>query len=1088
MYEKATLGFPLPFHVDWMAPRFFNEQSIITKPNPFVFYHRRRFTIIVRSKPSTMNEKGPFFIRIYPHIIRRLDGSGGQPQSAVEEAIGYLNAAFNEHKIYFIWDCGVDYINVVNAYYDAIDPGTAVFTAAPFITPPHSNTDGIDIYFFPDHPSPIPIGAGLAEDIGGKKFYVTGNYTLPPFESRIRSHVVSHEMGHCLGLLHTHNNGSLLPTTGDEYVDQIAHPGNCLIAGDCICDTPADPNMEYSVNYPNCEWTDSDEDSDGNPYQPSTTNIMSYTHDECYEEFTVGQGKRMRNAIASHPVLMQVQEKVVITTNTTWDVNNTPGGVKIIMGTLEIEATATLTVQAGVTVRFGQHSRLIVKPGARLILRGTLTSNPCGNGCVYSNCGNTWGGVEVRGASGAAQNATNQGRFTGFAGALVENAEVAVRLWGPDKNTGSGGIISCNQVTFKNNQLGIDFFEYGSPNQNYSANFFKCSFLNDANYPHQSNFTAFASLVKVYGPRFSGCSFKNEESYTPPGGVGSIGDYGYGIFADNAKFFVEGACNQNPQPMDCQSFTHNEFKRLGYGVSVISGIQSASVAFTIKQSNFRDCYIGIFNRAVSGGTMLHNDFFMGKLPNTSLATHQLGINLTGTIATMVLQENSFSQTIGADPTVRTYGISSFNIGNANNRIRRNFFSGLHVANEAGGNCGGILAGLVYECNFNSLVKDYDFLICGGNVSSNQIRKTQIGGNITSPGQPTSPAATGNRFSNTIPLTPPDRDFSNGAGTLQVIYHHINGTQQKPDEFSGIELLVPNVENTCAVEFCEPPCKTPAQLAQIKQEYYTNRASYLTAKSAWQLAVSNGNTALAAQKLLETTLHRQDMDERSQLVYIHAVLDTLTNSLDSVRAWLARMDNYGAEMLLATDYLGSANTAAAYGILANAPTKLDLLPEQAADLVLVEDLFDAIAGLSVYELPLNAQNQLNAIAATNGEFAPNLAKNILMKNGKEFPPETCEHTPLLREEISKSLGISNKPLLLAYPNPATSTLIFELSAPLDGGEIIVTDFIGRTIWSTPIAPQAKKINWATAGLPNGIYYFQLKDGNAILEAGRIVVQH
>ncbi len=897
-------------------------------------------------------------------------------------------------------------------------------------------------------------------------------------------------MGHCLGLLHTHNSSSSGEVaTADEFVNQLNNPGNCLTAGDCICDTPADPNLSYNESYPNCEWLNPIADAQGNPYMPSLSNIMSYTHDECYEGFTTEQGKRMRNAIASHPVLAQVQDKVVITTNTTWDVNNTPGGVRIISGTLEIEKPDTLTIQPGVTVRFGQHSKLIVKPGARLFLRGTLTNNPCGNGCEFANCGKTWGGVEVRGDSGASQTSANQGRLTGQAGALIENAEVAVQLWGPDWSMGSGGMISCSQVSFKNNQLGIDIFDYQSPipNQNYNASFYKCSFLNDGNYPHDGNFIAFASLAKVVGPRFSGCSFVNDVSYVPPSKVNSIGDYGYGIYADNARFTVGGACNLNPEPLPCPGYTHNEFRRLGYGVSVISGISLAStVAYSVQKSNFRDCYIGIFNRGVSGGTMLFNDFFMGKLPNTGLATHQLGINLNGTIATMTLQENSFSQVQDADPTVRTYGISSYNIGTANNRIRRNFFSGLHVGNEAGGGCGSTLAGLVYECNFNSLVKDYDFLICGSGASSNQIRKTQIGGNIGSSG--TSQAATGNRFSNTFPLTPPDRDFSNGAGTLQVIYHHIAGTQQMPDEFSGIEDFVPNAENTCVVSHCEPPCKTPSQLAQIEQEYYTNKGSYLAAKSAWQLAVSNGNTTLAAQKLLETTLYRQAMDERSQMAYIHAVYDTLTYSLDSVRAWLARMDNYGAEMLLATDYLGSGNTAAAYSILNNAPTKLDLLPEQAADLVQVEALFDAIAGLSVYELPLNAQIQLNAIAATGGEFAPSLAKNILIKNGEEFPPENCVHTPLLREGIGKNNGDAIKTKLIAYPNPASTPVVFEVSQPIEDGSIIVTDFTGRVVWLFTFTQQTTKLIWTTAGLPNGIYYYQLKDSKTTLQVGKIVVQN
>ena len=66
---------------------------------------------------------------------------------------------------------------------------------------------------------------------------------------------MSHEMGHCLGLLHTHNGGfDDFPVTQLDFVDQTVQPGFCQIAGDCVCDTPADPNMFYNVTHPDCTW------------------------------------------------------------------------------------------------------------------------------------------------------------------------------------------------------------------------------------------------------------------------------------------------------------------------------------------------------------------------------------------------------------------------------------------------------------------------------------------------------------------------------------------------------------------------------------------------------------------------------------------------------------------------------------------------------------------------------------------------------------------------------------------------------------------------------------------------------------------
>lgn len=53
----------------------------------------------------SMDEKGPFFLKVYVHAIRKDDGSGGQSQQEIEEALGYLDAAFNRHNIFFVWDC-----------------------------------------------------------------------------------------------------------------------------------------------------------------------------------------------------------------------------------------------------------------------------------------------------------------------------------------------------------------------------------------------------------------------------------------------------------------------------------------------------------------------------------------------------------------------------------------------------------------------------------------------------------------------------------------------------------------------------------------------------------------------------------------------------------------------------------------------------------------------------------------------------------------------------------------------------------------------------------------------------------------------
>ena len=95
-----------------------------------------------------------------------------------------------------------------------------------------------------------------------------------------------HEMGHLFGLLHTFEG------SGVENVDG----SNCDVAGDLICDTPADPYVEGSqIQWlgENCEFIFTGTDINGEFYQPHVGNIMSYYGCDC--GFTRGQYIKMAN-------------------------------------------------------------------------------------------------------------------------------------------------------------------------------------------------------------------------------------------------------------------------------------------------------------------------------------------------------------------------------------------------------------------------------------------------------------------------------------------------------------------------------------------------------------------------------------------------------------------------------------------------------------------------------------------------------------------------------------------------------------------------------------------------------------------------
>lgn len=94
---------------------------------------------------------------------------------------------------------------------------------------------------------------------------------------------LSHELGHFFGLLDTYQNQ-----------DELVNGSNCEIAGDLICDTPADPYDENTYDYlyiKNCIFFYLKKDINDQFYQPDVGNIMSYF--DCEVGFTYTQYLKM---------------------------------------------------------------------------------------------------------------------------------------------------------------------------------------------------------------------------------------------------------------------------------------------------------------------------------------------------------------------------------------------------------------------------------------------------------------------------------------------------------------------------------------------------------------------------------------------------------------------------------------------------------------------------------------------------------------------------------------------------------------------------------------------------------------------------
>ncbi len=164
----------------------------------------------------------------------------------------------------------------------------------------------INVYVVEDIVSPVAGFATLPSSHGelNDGIYIEASYLID--NTAKNSTVLSHEMGHYLGLLHTFGRCSEFPELTLKAC--ACDNSNCLVDGDMVCDTPPDFSIQAPTNGcsnpPNTCNTDAvstvnDPDA---PFPTSdvndlVNNYMDYGNWDCQYTFTKGQINRMHYSI-----------------------------------------------------------------------------------------------------------------------------------------------------------------------------------------------------------------------------------------------------------------------------------------------------------------------------------------------------------------------------------------------------------------------------------------------------------------------------------------------------------------------------------------------------------------------------------------------------------------------------------------------------------------------------------------------------------------------------------------------------------------------------------------------------------------------
>lgn len=1040
---------------------------------------------ILEFPQSQTEDTGPYFVKIAVHVIRDGNGNGGQTPETVDNALNFLDDVFAEHDIFFVRNCSeIDYIND-NSFYN-LDPDisnvglTQIFNI-------NSNDNAIDIYLYPDDRG----GNGQASDTPSTAFYTIGEYWVNPIIPVGRSMAIAHEMGHCLGLLHTFEGNNIL-----------ADNTNCATTGDLVCDTPPDPGLGHQVNHPQCEWIGDGPtlpDPSGAFYNPDVKNIMSYSNLSCMEYFSQGQGERMQQHLSTSLVLApcltnepQFYFDEIVSRDMTWDVSNTQGGNVVIENNLVINCNAKLTIESGVTVRFGQNAKLIITQGAELVLEGTLTS-------LNSNA--TWNGVEVWGNSSESQISLQgviraQGRLVGRSGSVIENAYTGVKLYGENYTFDAGGQISCRGTNFINNHIGVDFAPYRNfwPFQyptgwydqprSYIGNFVACQFVNNNGYNHSEKFDSFLNLVGVNGVNVIACDFTNTQTVS----TNIVADYGYGIKALDAGFNVTARCTSPVAP--CPSYQNSTFQGLGYGISTSTALNNKP--YIVRQTDFSNCYFGLENNFVTGGTILFNNFQLGNLPNNSVNNgEQIGVFFKSSADGFTMQENDFIGQSNSNAT--TIGSFCFNVGSFNNEIRRNNYSNLNYGNVAESTnatpaISPFVRGLNYLCNTNSNIDIADFAVADdldveANVSLNNIRRVQ--GFILFPADSNSDhEAAGNVFSYGA-----GDDLKNEGESFT--YHFYEGAaNQIPSSVSGVIEIEEKDEYTCPETYCEPPCRTQSEVNSGKEKFYEDRSKEEVAKYEREEALSSGNNNLAEQKSKEADYYRTQRDKEAFMVVLHIMHDTLIYDVDSLGVWLTNLDAFGSGIIWALSQQSGGNTINAQHTLEGVANRPHLTAQQQQDLRDIDVLMNVLDRKSPYALDKSDLLKIERLTKRNASVTATISRNILSFYGYKFP--IIYHLPKDRENASSRSSLPQGDFFAEVnitPNPNLGDFNFtwkSTSEILREANLQFYNFSGKLLHEQSVLPNSNN-PISLSSQEAGVYFFRLEaDGNT-LQTGKFIIQ-
>lgn len=505
-----------------------------------------------------------------------------------------------------------------------------------------------------------------------------------------------------------------------------------------------------------------------------------------------------------------------VTTSETWNVSmDIYQSVLVKSGaTLIIKGTHNSDNTNSVEIRFPKNKKIMVEPGAKLIIDGATLTNHC----------DLWQGIEAYGQKNATQEDINQGRIIVKNGAIIENARKGISTSKGTQNgwdaTSTGAIVECENSSFINNLVDIEILSSHrittkpldeKINKSYIS---KCKFETNNSYLFGEKNPTHIYLWDVNGVKIIGSYFVDNRKITK----GSIG-----IKSIQSGFYVNEYCGGIISLPVASGYTcagiRSVFENLEYGIQSFSQ-SNPKYSANISNSVFNNCSRGVYLNGVDNASIFLSNFNIKRLASTPLyeaSQSRYGVYLDMCKSYKVENNNLIGDIdVESNDSSISAGIVLRNMHGENVTVNSNALSKLSLGIEAIGRNRGqkFDKGLQINCNTFSDSK-FDIAVINDPVTPVENNICGIARNQGYPIPNNQNRLAGNQFGNTSPYL--EKNYVN-LGAIIDYYHHnpTSNSRVIPSQYFDSTKIVLRGQNIAYSNTTSCPSSfssllTPAQL-------------------------------------------------------------------------------------------------------------------------------------------------------------------------------------------------------------------------------------------------------------------------------------